>query len=1162
MKRVIAVTAVVLASTLPARLEAQCTLPGGPSSLVSFEPNPPGVPRSSAPHLSAGFSSNVALYRGGGSGPYRLLMQESFGYSVLDLSNPVNPTALAYHDVRYPIGGPNSIRQAGDGQSFVQTISVSPDGQRVAFSTNGPTTLDTVVGKPNGDPFILSGDFGNGGANGTLIQHIGSRYIAYDIQPNSATASDVTTLPTGSLTKRNMASQVTGWSGGYLASIAGNYLVYQSGGGVVRVVDASAPGPIGNITAGYPQTTITSADFGGRSIAYVSAAVDPADPSMLWVLAELSAQAGENSPSYGLVYLTSNLAKFSAGLPWRVPSQPGDTWSPDPGPSSALIPGNGGLFVFMWAQRTAPSLFYKLYSTTVAAWGSVAPGVIDIPTSVTPGHQMRGFAAATGNLLYAYLPTGPTAWVIPMSCFSVNAPAVASMSVVDQAGVSLNNNDTVFLGDQVTITPIINPAPASQPLTGFLWNFDFDFHAGAPSEDNGAGASPRIKARDNGAFGNPAAPPDQITVIGPCDFQMPGVSPSSGAGCWNSVTGNGAFGGPDFGAVPVAGSTKALSFALEANNILGSAGARLFTLTWKVPKAQLQSTQVLSGQPLVSNSEGHPTATGFKWYFGDNPAALGLAACNGPSCIPTLDTKGTHSYWLRASYANGFSTPDYAGAAMGTYTVTDFAPAFTVNGATSGPITAITNQNLTIANSSKRGSAITANYQYSFCLSPPCADNYGVWPAMTDPPAITGTPATTAPIPIPAVGGTYALKIKVNYTGGTAYWPDPAGVTYFPVNVLDVSPLDVAASVSPQSTNVGQAVTFSCNVTGGLAPYSYQWRSPISFAIPGATQQTWQTTSAVAGDFQAYCFVTDSQPSPATSWASATATFTAPPRRPPASSRMPTPRARRSRTSTAFSSRARRSSSTRPGRTSRASPLALTGTASAFTGPAGATYTLLDSTTDYGTIAAGATADSFTAGRPSYRLSVSNPATRPAAHWDATFLETLSNGIAKTWTLHVGQSFTDVPISDGAYPFVENLFHNGITAGCGGGNYCPASNVTRWQMAVFLAKAMVGPSGTVPVSGTVPSVGTYNCVSGGTSLFADVPPTDGGCPFVHYIYANGVTAGCGGGNYCPAGNVTRWQMAVFLANGHGRSERHRARERDRPLGRHLQLHLGGKLPLQ
>jgi hypothetical protein len=48
--------------------------------------------------------------------------------------------------------------------------------------------------------------------------------------------------------------------------------------------------------------------------------------------------------------------------------------------------------------------------------------------------------------------------------------------------------------------------------------------------------------------------------------------------------------------------------------------------------------------------------------------------------------------------------------------------------------------------------------------------------------------------------------------------------------------------------------------------------------------------------------------------------------------------------------------------------------------------------------------------------------------------------------------FGDVPMSDPAFQFIEALFRSGITAGCGGGNYCPDSPVTRRQMAVFLAK--------------------------------------------------------------------------------------------------------------
>jgi S-layer homology domain len=50
--------------------------------------------------------------------------------------------------------------------------------------------------------------------------------------------------------------------------------------------------------------------------------------------------------------------------------------------------------------------------------------------------------------------------------------------------------------------------------------------------------------------------------------------------------------------------------------------------------------------------------------------------------------------------------------------------------------------------------------------------------------------------------------------------------------------------------------------------------------------------------------------------------------------------------------------------------------------------------------------------------------------------------------------FADVPTSSPQFQFIEALFQAGITAGCGGGNYCPDNPVTRGQMAVLLAKAL------------------------------------------------------------------------------------------------------------
>jgi hypothetical protein len=45
-----------------------------------------------------------------------------------------------------------------------------------------------------------------------------------------------------------------------------------------------------------------------------------------------------------------------------------------------------------------------------------------------------------------------------------------------------------------------------------------------------------------------------------------------------------------------------------------------------------------------------------------------------------------------------------------------------------------------------------------------------------------------------------------------------------------------------------------------------------------------------------------------------------------------------------------------------------------------------------------------------------------------------------------------VPTSYWAAPWIEQLYTEGITGGCGGGNYCPDQPVTRAQMAIFLVR--------------------------------------------------------------------------------------------------------------
>ncbi len=63
------------------------------------------------------------------------------------------------------------------------------------------------------------------------------------------------------------------------------------------------------------------------------------------------------------------------------------------------------------------------------------------------------------------------------------------------------------------------------------------------------------------------------------------------------------------------------------------------------------------------------------------------------------------------------------------------------------------------------------------------------------------------------------------------------------------------------------------------------------------------------------------------------------------------------------------------------------------------------------------------------------------------------------WTRQVSPapvtaSFADVPTSHPFFQYVEALVKSGVTGGCGSGNYCPDSPLTRGQMATFLAKAL------------------------------------------------------------------------------------------------------------
>jgi len=194
-----------------------------------------------------------------------------------------------------------------------------------------------------------------------------------------------------------------------------------------------------------------------------------------------------------------------------------------------------------------------------------------------------------------------------------------------------------------------------------------------------------------------------------------------------------------------------------------------------------------------------------------------------------------------------------------------------------------------------------------------------------------------------------------------------------------------------------------------------------------------------------------------------------------------------------------------------------------FTGPAGPSYTIVDTGADYGSIGAGSTANCHDATGNCYELSITGA--RPQQHWDASVDEngyevsspTTPDAPAgfKTWTLHVGESFPDVPTSNLFYPFIETIFHKGVTGGCSAPpNYCPTDFTLRKQMAVFVLKSKEGAAYTPPAA---------------VGIFTDVPAANPFAPWIEELYNRGVVAGCGAGpSYCPDSPVLRQQMAVFL----------------------------------
>jgi DNA-binding beta-propeller fold protein YncE len=114
--------------------------------------------------------------------------------------------------------------------------------------------------------------------------------------------------------------------------------------------------------------------------------------------------------------------------------------------------------------------------------------------------------------------------------------------------------------------------------------------------------------------------------------------------------------------------------------------------------------------------------------------------------------------------------------------------------------------------------------------------------------------------------------------------------------------------------------------------------------------------------------------------------------------------------------------------------------------------------------------------------------------------------------------FPDVPIDYWAYRYIEYCYAQQIVAGYSDG-YRPQEPVTRDQMAVYVARSIVSPTG---------DAGLANYTPPATPDFPDVSTTFWAYKYIEYCKSHMIVQGFPDGTYHPEYVVTRDQMAVYI----------------------------------
>ncbi|HKA35375.1 MAG TPA: S-layer homology domain-containing protein, partial [Thermoanaerobaculia bacterium] len=183
----------------------------------------------------------------------------------------------------------------------------------------------------------------------------------------------------------------------------------------------------------------------------------------------------------------------------------------------------------------------------------------------------------------------------------------------------------------------------------------------------------------------------------------------------------------------------------------------------------------------------------------------------------------------------------------------------------------------------------------------------------------------------------------------------------------------------------------------------------------------------------------------------------------------------------------------------------------------------------------GCTPTAYCPGDNVFRLQMSVFLARAQSGGDS---RVLSSGLAQGQSYNCGPGgislFSDVAPTSPFCRHVHSIYATGVTTGTEPGKFSPDPLVSRAQMAMFVARAMAGSDSAIPLAyGPDPTTGrSYSCDPASPLLhFNDVATGDQFCRHTHYLWARDVNTGVSGNAYQPGLNVSRSDMAKFLATG-------------------------------